>query len=32
MENIIELKDVSMKFKMSNEPINSLKELFTKTV
>ena len=28
-KKMIEVKDVSMKFKMSSEPINSLKEIFT---
>ena len=31
-EKIIEVKNVKMKFKMSDEPINSLKEVFTKAV
>lgn len=31
-ENMIEVKNVTMKFKMSNEPINSLKEIFTTAV
>lgn len=29
---MIEVKNVSMKFKMSDEPLNSLKEIFTKAV
>ena len=29
LENMIEVKNVTMKFKMSDEPINSLKEIFT---
>ena len=31
-ENMIEVKNVKMKFKMSDEPLNSLKEVFTKAV
>ena len=31
-EKIIEVKNVMMKFKMSDEPLNSLKEIFTKAV
>ena len=31
-ENMIEVKDVTMKFRMSDEPINSLKEIFTTAV
>lgn len=31
-ENMIELKNVTMKFRMSDEPINSLKEIFTTAV
>ena len=31
-EKMIEVKDVKMKFKMSDEPLNSLKEIFTKAV
>jgi len=31
-ENMIEVKNVSMKFRMSDEPINSLKEIFTTAV
>lgn len=31
-ENMIEVKNVTMKFRMSNEPINSLKEIFTTAV
>ena len=29
---MIEVKNVKMKFKMSDEPLNSLKEIFTKAV
>ena len=29
MENMIEVKNVSMRFRMSDQPINSLKEIFT---
>ena len=29
---MIEVKNVSMKFRMSDEPINSLKEIFTTAV
>lgn len=32
MKNMIEVKNVKMKFKMSDEPLNSLKEIFTKAV
>lgn len=32
MEKIIEIKDVTMSFRMSDEPINSLKEIFTKGI
>ena len=32
IENMIEVKNVTMKFKMSDEPINSLKEIFTHTL
>lgn len=32
MTNMIEVKNVKMKFKMSDEPLNSLKEIFTKAV
>ena len=32
MENMIEVRNVSMKFRMSDEPINSLKEIFTHAV
>ena len=32
MQNMIEVKNVKMKFKMSDEPLNSLKEIFTKAV
>ena len=32
MENMIEVKNVTMKFRMSDEPINSLKEIFTTAV
>ena len=31
-EKVIEVKNVSMKFKMSDEPLNSIKEIFTKAV
>ena len=31
-ENMIEVKNVTMKFRMSDEPINSLKEIFTHTL
>ena len=31
-ENMIEVKNVKMKFRMSDEPLNSLKEIFTKAV
>ena len=31
-EKIIEVKNVKMKFKMSDEPLNSLKEIFTRAV
>ena len=31
-EKMIEVKNVTMKFKMSDEPLNSLKEIFTKAV
>lgn len=31
-ENMIEVKNVTMKFRMSDEPINSLKEVFTTAV
>ena len=31
-ETMIEVKNVKMKFKMSDEPLNSLKEIFTKAV
>ena len=31
-KNMIEVKNVKMKFKMSDEPLNSLKEVFTKAV
>ena len=31
-EKMIEVRDVSMKFKMSDEPINSLKEIFTTAI
>jgi len=31
-ENMIEVKNITMKFKMSDEPINSLKEIFTSAV
>lgn len=32
MEKIIEVKNVTMRFKMSDEPLNSLKEVFTTAV
>ena len=32
MKPMIEVKNVKMKFKMSDEPLNSLKEIFTKAV
>ena len=32
MENMIEVKNVKMKFRMSDEPLNSLKEIFTRAV
>ena len=32
MKKIIEVKDVSMKFRISEEPINSFKEFFTKSL
>ena len=31
-EKMIEVKNVTMRFKMSDEPLNSLKEIFTKAV
>ena len=31
-EKMIEVKNVTMKFKMSDQPINSLKEIFTVAV
>ena len=31
-ENMIEVKNVTMKFRLSDEPINSLKEIFTHTL
>ena len=31
-DNMIEVKNVTMKFRMSDEPINSLKEIFTTAV
>ena len=32
MTNMIEVKNVKMRFKMSDEPLNSIKEIFTKAV
>lgn len=32
MKNMIEVKNVKMKFTMSDEPLNSLKEVFTKAI